>query len=168
MLGPREDYLCWDDTFMAIADIMSQKSKDPSTRVGCCVVDSKNHIVGTGYNGFPTNIPNDALPWDREGPPLETKYLYVAHAEENAIDNSDKYRLEGSRIYVSLFPCNSYAIRIIQNGIKEVIYLSDKYHDSDACVASRKMFDLSGVKTRKFVPQKDKIEINFNIKMGIA
>jgi len=161
MLGPREDYLCWDDAFMAVAEIMAKRSKDPNTNVGCCIVDSKNHIVGTGYNGFPKDILNDALPWDRDGKPLDTKYMYVAHAEENAIDNSDKNKLEGSKAYVSLFPCNNCAIRIIQNGIKEVIYLSDKYHDSDACVASRKMFDLAGIKTRQFVPKEEKIEINF-------
>ena len=161
MLGPRKDYLCWDDTFMAIAEVMAQRSKDPNTNVGCCIVDNANHIVGTGYNGFPKGISNQMLPWDREGQSLDTKYMYVAHAEENAIDNSDKNQLQGSRIYVSLFPCNKCAIRIIQNGIKEVIYLSDKYHDSDECIAARKMFDLVGLNTRQFIPKQEKIEIDF-------
>ena len=160
MLGPRKDFLNKDDTFMAIAKVMSMYSKDPNTQVGACIVDDCNHIVGTGYNGFPRDIPNDKLPWDREGNPTDTKYLYVAHAEENAIDNSDKNCIHNSRIYVTLFPCNACAIRIIQNRIKEVIYMCDIYHDSDACRASRKMFKLAGVKVRKFKPQVEEILVN--------
>ena len=161
MLGPREDYTCWDDCFMAVAEVMAGRSKDPNTQVGCCLVDRKNHIVGTGYNGFPKSIASDALPWDREGEPLLTKYLYVSHAEQSAIDNSDRHLLDGSRAYVSLFPCHSCAIRLIQNGIVEVVYLYDQYHDTDSCIAARKMFDLAGVKYRKFEPQKDQIVIQF-------
>jgi dCMP deaminase len=159
MLGPREDYLCWDDCFMGVAEIMAQRSKDPHTQVGCCLVDRNNHIVGTGYNGFPKHIPNDALPWDRDGE--SNKYLFVSHAESNAVDNSDRHLLEGARAYVSLFPCNQCAIRLIQNGIVEVIYLSDKYHDTNSCIAARRMFDLAGVKYRQFTPQRDHIEVSF-------
>jgi dCMP deaminase len=153
MLGPRKEFLCWDDAFMAIAKIMANRSKDPNTQVGACIVDKFNHIVGTGYNGFPQSIDNDKLPWDRDGKPINTKYLFVGHAEENAIDNSDKSRIYQSRIYVTLFPCNACAIRIINNRIKEVIYLKDTYHDSDSCKAARKMFKLAGVTTRQFKPE---------------
>ena len=150
MLGPRNDCLCWDDTWMAIAQIAAQRSKDPNTQVGSCIVDKDNHIVGLGYNGFPRGCCNYSLPWDREGDPLKTKYLYVAHAEGNTIDNSDRNRIIGGTIYTTLYPCNACAIRIIQNGIKEVVYLSDKYHDSNEATAARLMFVMAGVKVRQF------------------
>lgn len=151
MLGPREDCLNIDDTFMSIALIVSMRSKDPNTQVGACLVDQDNRIIGTGYNGFPRDISNYDLPWDRYCCNKEdTKYLYVGHAEENAIDNCDRTRINNSKLYVTLFPCNKCAIRIIQNKIQEVIYLSDKYHDTPECIASRKMFGLSKVKLRQF------------------
>lgn len=159
MLGPRKDVLCKDDAFMAIAKLMADRSKDPNTQVGACIVDVDNKIVGTGYNGFPRQIPHDKLPWDREGKPYDTKYMYVGHAEENAIDNSEKSRICNSRIYVTLFPCNACAIRIIQNRIKEVIYMHDIYHNTDSCKAARRMFKLAGVKTRRFKPKREEILI---------
>jgi dCMP deaminase len=144
---------------MLKALVTARRSKDPSTQVGAELVDKNNIPIGSGYNGFPRDIPSDALPWDREGDPLYTKYMYMCHAESNAIDNSDcgRERLEHSKLYSTLFPCNECAKRIIQNGIKEVIYLSDKYHDKDAFVAARKMFELSGVYTRQLVYSTPKI-----------
>jgi dCMP deaminase len=151
MLGPRKDFLTWDEVWMGQAKIMSGRSKDPSTQVGACIVDDENMPISVGYNGFPRHISNDILPWDRDGDPLYTKYMYMCHAEENAIDNSDcsRERMKRSRIYVTLHPCNECAKRIIQNGIKEVIYLSDKYHKYDSQIAARKMFELAGVVTRQ-------------------
>ena len=129
----RNDYLSWDEYFMSIAKITAGRSKDPNTQVGACIVSKDNRILSTGYNGAPNNFDDDKFPWDREGNPLETKYMYVCHAEANAIDNFRGYKkeFENSRIYVDLFPCNECAKKIIQNGIKEVIYLSDKYKDTD-------------------------------------
>lgn len=153
MIGPRQDYWSSDDVFMAIALVVAQRSKDPNTQVGACIVSEHNKILGTGYNGFPSGISNNDLPWDRVGRPDQTKYLYVEHAEANAINYSDKTRMSGARIYTTLFPCNRCAIGIIQNKIGEVIYLSDKYHDEPEFIASRKLFTLSGTKIRKFSPQ---------------
>lgn len=150
MLGPRENYLCWDDTWMALAKIIAERSKDPNTQVGACIVGTDNHIVGLGYNGFPQNCDNYALPWDRIGNTLDTKYVYMCHAESNAIDNGDNSKFPGSRIYVTLYSCNECAKRIIQNRITEVIYLSDKYHKTDEVTAARLMFKMAGVKTRQF------------------
>jgi dCMP deaminase len=160
MLGPREDYLCWDDTWMTVAKAFAERSKDPSTQVGACIVDTNNHIAGLGYNGFPRDCDNYALPWDRVGDPLDTKYLYICHAESNAIDNGDAGKIPGSRIYVTLYPCNECAQRIIQNKIVEVIYLSDKYHDTDEATAARKMFKLAGVKTRQFKCEREEVIID--------
>lgn len=147
----RDEYLSWDEYFMGIAKLTAGRSKDPNTQVGACIASSDNRLLSTGYNGAPNNFNDDNFPWDREGNPLETKYMFVCHAEANAIDNfrGIKKEFEGARIYVDLFPCNECAKKIIQNGIKEVIYLSDKYKDSDSTKASKLMFDICGVKYRQ-------------------
>ena len=122
----RNDYISWDEYFMGVAILAGMRSKDPSTQVGACIVDNDNKILSQGYNGLPRGCSDDEFPWDREGDMLETKYPYVVHAELNAILNSRGTSLVGSKIYVALFPCNECAKAIIQSGIKEVVYLSDK------------------------------------------
>lgn len=158
----REDYLTWDEYFMGIALLSAKRSKDPSTQVGACIINKNKKVVGLGYNGFPIGCDDDSLPWDREGDFLETKYPYVCHAELNAILNSIKDLHECS-IYVALFPCNECAKSIIQSGIREVIYLSDKYQETPSNTASKKMFQMSGVKLRKLILKKTKIEISFDV-----
>lgn len=138
----------WDEYFMGVAILSSYRSKDPSTKVGACIVNNDKKIVGVGYNGFPTGCDEDLLPWAREGEYLETKYPYVCHAELNAILNSSG-SVKGCRIYVALFPCNECAKAIIQSGISEVVYLQDKYKDTDSVIASKRLFDISGVVYRK-------------------
>lgn len=160
MTGPREDYLCWDDTWMAIAKLIAQRSKDPSTQVGAAIVDQNNHPAGLGYNGFPKGCGNCDLPWDREGDFLDTKYAFICHAEPNAIDNGNKSKFSNSKIYVTLHPCNICAQRIIQNDIKEVIYLSDKYANTDEVKAAKILFKLAGVKTRQFKCERKQIIID--------
>jgi len=125
----RKDYLSWDEYFMAVAKLSAMRSKDPHTQVGACIVSNDNRILSIGYNGAPNGFNDEKFPWGREGNPLETKYLYVVHAERNAILNyrGSRKDLENSKIYVDLFPCNECAKEIIQAGIKEVVYLSDKY-----------------------------------------
>ncbi len=161
----RKDYLNWDEFFMGIAKLSAGRSKDPSTQVGACIVSEENRILSIGYNGAPNNFDDDKFPWNREGKPAETKYLYVCHAEENAIGNfpGNRKDLKGSRIYVDLFPCNECAKDIIQAGIKEVIYLSDKYDDTDATKASKYMFDTCGVKYRK-LDDKYQIKLQLSLK----
>lgn len=143
----RNDYLNWDEYFMGIAKLSALRSKDPSTQVGACIVSCDNRILSIGYNGAPNGFHDDYFPWDRVGEALETKYLYVCHAELNAILNyrGNRKDLEGAKVYVDLFPCNECAKVLIQSGVKEVIYLSDKYHDQDNFIASRKLFDTCGV-----------------------
>lgn len=154
----RKNYLNWDEYFMGIAKLTAGRSKDPSTQVGACIVSSDNRVLSAGYNGAPNGFHDDNFPWGRDGNPLETKYLYVCHAEANAIDNFRGYKkeFEGARIYVDLFPCNECAKRIIQSGIKEVIYLSDKYADKDSFKASKLLFDSCGVKYRKLEEKNQK------------
>ncbi len=135
---------------MAVALLSAQRSKDPNTQVGACVANEGNKIVGVGYNGFPWGCPDDELPWAREGNLLDTKYPYVCHAELNAVLNSTAQSLKNCRIYVGLFPCNECTKVIIQSGINEIIYLSDKYADSDSVKASKRMLDKSKTEYRKF------------------
>ncbi|MFA6215198.1 MAG: dCMP deaminase family protein [Patescibacteria group bacterium] len=160
MTEKRNNYLSWDECFTQIAAVMSERSKDPSTQAGAVIVDQNNIVVGLGYNGFPRSCSDEELPWEREGDFLHTKYAYVVHAEENAIYNANK-PTSGCKIYTTLFPCNECAKTLIQSGITEVIYSSDKYHDLDSWIASRKMLDLAGVKYREYQPEfKIKFETN--------
>ena len=140
----RNDYISWDEYFMGIAMLAARRSKDPSTQVGACIVSPDNIIISTGYNGMPKGCSDDEFPWDRSGE--DTKYPYVVHAELNAILNANGRDLRGSRIYVALFPCNECAKAIIQSGVKEVYYLSDKYADTPAVKASKRMMDAAGVR----------------------
>ena len=158
----RDDYLSWDEYFMGIALMSALRSKDPNTQVGACIVNEKKRIVGVGYNGFPTGCSDDDLPWDREGDFLDTKYPYVCHAELNAVLNSISADLNGCSTYIALFPCNECAKVLIQSGIKEVVYLSDKYADTDSVKASKKMFDQSGVTCRKLTIQREPVVIDWN------
>jgi dCMP deaminase len=157
----RKDYITWDEYFMGIAMLSAMRSKDPNTQVGACIVDQQNKIVGIGYNGFPIGCSDDILPWEREAKNInDTKYPYVVHAEANAILNSTK-DLHGAKIYVGLFPCNECAKLIIQAGIKEIVYLSDKYKDLDTTKASKRMLKMAGVKLRKLRLTLKKIIIKF-------
>ena len=155
----RADYINWDEYFMGVAMLAARRSKDPSTQVGACIVSQDNIIISTGYNGMPKGCSDDEFPWDREG--AETKYPYVVHAELNAILNSNGRDLRGSRIYVALFPCNECAKAIIQSGIREVIYLSDKYAHTPTTIASKRMMDAAGVRYTQLKPSMDTITLNF-------
>ncbi|MBN2282104.1 MAG: dCMP deaminase family protein [Candidatus Marinimicrobia bacterium] len=158
----RDNYISWDEYFMGVAVLSAQRSKDPNTQVGACIVSQEHKIVGVGYNGFPTGCSDDSLPWNRTGNFIETKYPFICHAELNAILNSNTQNLKNCTIYVALFPCNECAKAIIQSGIKEVVYLSDKYADTDVVKASKIMFEQSGVKMRQLITQTQKIEITLD------
>ena len=155
----RTDYISWDEYFMGVAILASKRSKDPNTQVGACIVNESNIIISTGYNGFPYGCSDDIYTWDRTG--QDTKYKYVVHAELHAILNARGRNLTNSKIYVDLFPCNECAKAIIQSGIKEVVYLYDKYADSDGTIASKRMLNDAGVKLTKLEVTTDKIEISF-------
>ena len=135
MSEKRQDYISWDEYFMGVAKLAGLRSKDPNSQVGSCIVSPDNKILSIGYNGFPRGCSDDVFPWSREGDELDTKYFYVTH----------------SKIYVSLFPCNECSKAIIQSGIREIIYDSDKYGDTPAVIASRKMLDAAGVHYRRYI-----------------
>ena len=154
----RTDYITWDEYFMGVAKLAARRSKDPSTQVGACIVSPENIIISTGYNGMPQGCSDDEFPWEREG--VETKYPYVVHAELNAILNANGRDLRGSRVYVALFPCNECAKAIIQSGVKEVVYLSDKYCGTPENVASKRMLDAAGVTYTRLRPETKSITID--------
>lgn len=157
----RKDYINWDEYFMGIAVLSAMRSKDPNTQVGACIVDNENRILSTGYNGFPHGCSDDEFPWDRNGEYGDTKYPYVVHAELNAILNARGKSLANARIYVDLFPCNECAKAIVQAGIKEVIYLSDKYSTTDSTLASKRMLNSAGIKLRQISSELKNITLNF-------
>ena len=154
----RENYITWDEYFMGVAMLAARRSKDPNTQVGACIVSPDNIIISTGYNGLPNGCSDDEYPWEREGE--ETKYPYVVHAELNAILNANGRDLRGSRLYVALFPCNECAKAIIQAGVKDVLYLSDKYASTAATRASKRMLDSAGVTYRQLHPSTKEIVLD--------
>lgn len=162
----RDDYISWNEYFMGIALLSARRSKDPSTQVGACIVNDSNRIMSVGYNGFPRGCSDDEFPWEREGDDsFDIKYSYVCHAELNAILNSGGRSLEGSKLYVALFPCNECAKAIIQCGIREIFYLSDKYAQTSAILASKRMLDAAGVKYSQLKMSVDKLVIDFGSKI---
>lgn len=151
MILPRK-VISWDHYFMFMCKMVSQRSKDPSTQVGSVVVNDDNFVVGMGYNGMPNGCPDDLMNWDRDQSKSDNKYLYVCHSEANALMFGDQSKIKGSRIYCTLFPCNECAKLIIQKGIREVIYLDDKYANLPSTRASKKMLDMAGIPVRRFTP----------------
>ena len=155
----RTDYINWDEYFMGIAMLAARRSKDPNTQVGACIVSPDNIIISTGYNGMPKGCSDDEFPWERTGE--ETKYPYVVHAELNAVLNASGRDLRGSKLYVALFPCNECAKAIIQSGVKEVVYLSDKYKDTMGNLASKRMLSAAGVKFTKLETNVKNLSLSF-------
>lgn len=161
MSQKRRDYITWDEYFMGVAILSGQRSKDPSTQVGACIVSQDNKILSMGYNGFPKGCSDDEFPWmkDDTTDPYHTKYFYSTHSELNAILNYRGGSLEGSKLYVTLFPCNECAKAIIQSGIKTIVYGSDKYADTPAVKASKRMLNAAGVRHYEYQPTGRKIEV---------
>lgn len=156
----RRDYINWDEYFMGVAHLSGMRSKDPNTQVGACIVSNENKILSMGYNGFPSGCSDDDFPWEREGDVLDTKYAFVTHSELNAILNYRGGSLEGTKLYVSLFPCNECAKAIIQAGIRTVVYDSDKYNGTPTNIAAKKMFEAAGVECIPYEKSGRQVQIN--------
>ena len=144
----RKDYISWDSYFMSIAKLSALRSKDPSTQVGACIVSNDNRILSIGYNGAPNGFHDNDFPWERDGKPVDTKYMYVCHAELNAILNA-KRDISDCYMYVTLFPCNECCKAIIQSQIKHIYYLEDRGFNSTSEQASKKMLDSVGISYTK-------------------
>ena len=157
----RQDYLSWDQYFMGIAKLSSMRSKDPNTSVGACIVGKDNKILSVGYNGMPQGCSDDEYPWEREhSDPLETKYLYVCHAELNALLNYTGTNLQGAKVYTTLFPCNECTKALIQSCSCEFRYGEDKYANTASVIAAKKMMASSGVTYRQYENLHNTIEMD--------
>lgn len=151
--------LSWEEYFMGVAVLSARRSKDPRTKVGTCIVNEQRRIVAIGYNGMPNHCSDEEFPWgDKADNELDTKYLYVVHAELNAILNSVD-DLTGCTLYTALFPCNECCKAIIQSGIKHVVYLSDKYADTESVIASKRMFGAAEVSFQEYSGRRGTISI---------
>lgn len=154
--APAAAPLGWDEYFMLQAVAAGLRSKDPSTKVGCVIVDPDNRQAGMGYNGFVAGIDETGLPWDNDVtlPLSRQKYGHVIHAESNALLHATK-DLKGARLYVTLFPCHECAKLIASKGVAEVIYLSDKHRDSpkdhlrESNRTAKVVLGLAGVRHRR-------------------
>lgn len=116
----------WVDYFMNIARAVSARSKDPATKVGAILIDDNNHIIGTGYNGFPPGVQDTPERWERPA-----KYDLVVHAEANCLLHTTK-SARNAKLYTTMYPCQDCAKLIAAAGIKEVFYSSDKYKNGTA------------------------------------
>jgi dCMP deaminase len=109
------------DVFLNMAFSISRLSKDPDTQHGAVLVDKKNIIISTGYNGPPAAIPDHLIDWARP-----TKYPFIIHAEENAIHFGVAARglhgLEGSSLYVTGRPCAPCMLRAVRARIGKVVF----------------------------------------------
>ena len=159
-MNKREDYISWDEYFMGVAMLSAARSKDPNTQVGACIVSQDNKILSMGYNGFPIGCSDDEFPWNRDGDPYDNKYFYTTHSELNAILNYRGGSLEGSKLYVTLFPCNECAKAVIQSGIREIIYADDKYADTPSVRASKRMLTAAGVRFTCYQPSGRSVTLN--------
>ena len=150
--------MSWHSYFMSIALLSSFRSKDNKTQNGACIVDPNNKIIGIGYNGLPAGCDdNDPQYWqdDDDSDLLHSKHTYVVHAEKNAIYNCMAHNMQGARLYTTQFPCNVCAQAIIQVGIKHVIYLRKKDHNSHVLInqAVHKMFAAANVMVEAYAEQ---------------
>lgn len=161
MSNKREDYISWDEYFMGVAMLSAQRSKDPSTQVGACIVSQDNKILSMGYNGLPLGCSDDEFPWEKDDDtPEHSKYFYSTHSELNAILNYRGGSLDGTKLYVTLFPCNECAKACIQAGIKTIIYADDKYDGTPSVIASKRMLNAAGVVYRKYQFTGREIKLN--------
>ncbi len=143
----------WDVYYLEICKVVGSRSKDPNTQLGCIIVGPAHEIRSTGYNSFPRGIRDD-VPERLERP---AKYLWIEHAERNAICNAARAgtATEGCTIYVEIMPCMDCARAIVQAGISQVVIsagrmaqYSSEYYDQHFGLVEV-LFSEAGVKVRK-------------------
>ncbi len=169
-MSSEKSRISWDQYFMGIALLSAQRSKDARTKLGACVIDIHNRIIGIGYNGFPRGCPDDEFPnagrFDEAGNPLplqDTKLAYVVHAEANAILNSMGRDMNGATLYCAMPPCNECAKLIIQVGIKNVVYLSSEtYEKNEKFLISKRMFSAAGVMCKPYNGSTEPLILSFH------
>ena len=155
MGGERKEVLQKEDYYMAIALLTSGQSKDPSTRVGACIVDQNENVVSAGYNHPPKGWDDNFFPWgnDKKNGIRNTKYPYIVHAEMDALAG---HYVEGGTCYVTLFPCTNCAKLIVSSGIKKVVYLHMYTTDPEELACVMDIFRNSDVEFVSYSEVKEK------------
>jgi len=155
----RKNYISWDEYFMGIAELSAQRSKDPKTQVGCCIVDSKTrHILSIGYNGLPYGMNDDDFSWEDSEDQLKSKHSYVVHAEANAILNASQ-SIDGALVYITMFPCNECAKLLAQKRVKKIIYRDSKYFDKVEGKIAINILSNAGIEIIQYLKGEEKNEI---------
>lgn len=134
----------WDAYYMEMAAAAAERSKDPSTQVGCYIVDRFGTPVSAGYNGFLPGFPDTEDNWSRP-----QKYSYVVHSEMNAVGHAARRVLEGSKAYVSNMPCSTCMKSLISAGVSCIVHGPpvrgwDEEHD-----LAMKLAELTGTEVRE-------------------
>jgi dCMP deaminase len=143
----------WDIRFLENARLIGRWSKDPSTKVGCVVVDPDKNQLSSGFNGLPRGVEDTPERLNNR----EVKYKIVCHAEANAIASAARngHSLKGSILYTTCFPCAQCAALIIQAGIGEVVYTINRDYEArwaDDVALAHQIFQEAGVFRRAFDP----------------
>lgn len=134
----------WHARFLDLAHLVASWSKDPSTRVGAVIVDSKNRVVSLGFNGFPHGTDDTALPRER-------KLLRTIHAEENALLFAQR-DLTGCTAYVTHHPCGPCAAKLVQAGVTSVV-VGRPMHDAWAAHTEEASLILAEAGVEVLVPE---------------
>jgi dCMP deaminase len=108
--------ISWEKYAMKIAETAALRSEDPYMKVGACVLDKDNRIVGVGYNGLAAGHNPPPNFWDDR----DLRRKYMIHAETNALSLVD--RGQGITLACTLLPCGNCATQIAAYGIKKVLY----------------------------------------------
>lgn len=146
MLEPRS-VLDWDSYFFKMCDVVSLRSKDPTTQHGAVLVDELHRVISTGYNGGCRKIEDSKIDWNRPN-----KYHFVIHAEENALWTAERKNLDGCILYVTGRPCSRCMLRIAHSGVSRVLYgdkASKCVDDSDLKI-SEEIARLAGVRLESY------------------
>ena len=113
----------WDEYFMSIAEAVSAKSKDPSSKMGCVIVDPHKRVVSLGYNGLIQGANESKLTLSER--PM--KYRFVIHSEMNAILFAHQ-DLTGCTVYNHTATCDNCLKHCLQSGIKRFVYRELRVH----------------------------------------
>ena len=150
---------CWDDYFMLLADLAAHRSNCMKRRVGC-ILARHGRVIATGYNGTPRGVRNcndGGCPRCNDGNAKcgqDLSECLCLHAEENALLEAGRDRIDRGEsnnwttLYCNTCPCLSCAKKIVQSGVKEVVYRLE--YGMDAKTAD--LFKQVGIHLRQHSP----------------
>lgn len=113
----------WDEYFMSIADEVAKRSKDPSSKNGCVIVDAKHRPVSFGYNGMLQGADESKMTLTER--PM--KYYFAIHSEMNALIFSQR-DVSGCTLYNKIATCENCLKYCLQAGITRFVYRELRVH----------------------------------------